>query len=105
MAKEGKYLAFEVKKKGKGLFVDCAAVYWARSRKDTETILREHKVLQPIAVLTEREANKMLHLLKNLLDPMKFDKTHQKQSLNKLWELAMRAKSKAKNKKNKKPAE
>lgn len=54
MAKKQKYLGMEVKKKGNGLFVDCALLIDAGSRKEAQNILEDYDVMKPIVVLTEK---------------------------------------------------
>ncbi len=79
MAKEQKYLGMGVVKKGSGYFVDCAMLYFARSRKEAASLLSEDGDMKPMVVLTEKEALEMYDLLTALL---KKPKLSQKQLLD-----------------------
>ena len=83
MAKEQKYLGMEVKKKGKGLFVDCALLINAYSRKQALERFRKYADLNPGIVLTEKESQAMLDKLLSLLRPRKLTKKEAKDILRK----------------------
>ena len=83
MAKEQKYLGMEVKKKGSGLFVDCALLINAYSRKQAIERFKKYADLNPDIVLTERESQTMLDKLLSLLRPRKLTKKEAKDILRK----------------------
>ena len=76
MVNKQKFVAFEVKRKGRTWSVDCSSVIGPSTRKQAAKALADAEI-KPIAVLTEREANKTLAWLKVLLDPKRFDKNHE----------------------------
>jgi hypothetical protein len=78
MAKKQKYLGMEVKKKGNGLFVECALLIDAGSRKEAQNILEDYDVMKPIVVLTEKEAHEMLKKLTHMLLPGNFGKKEER---------------------------
>ena len=83
MAKEQKYLGMEVKKKGSGLFVDCALLINAYSRKQALEQFKKYADLNPGIVLTEKESQAMLDKLLSLLRPRKLTKKEAKDILRK----------------------
>lgn len=83
MAKEQKYLGMEVKKKGNGLYVDCALLINAYSRKQALERFRKYADLNPGIVLTEKESQAMLDKLLSLLRPRKLTKKEAKGILRK----------------------
>lgn len=80
MVNKQKFIAFEVKTKGRSWSVDCSSIIGPSTRKQAVKSLTDAEV-KPIAVLTEREAKKTLDWLKVLLDPKRFDKKKESQLL------------------------
>lgn len=69
-----------MKRKGRAWSVDCSSVIGPSTRKQAAKAIADADI-KPIAVLTEREANKTLAWLKVLLDPKRFDKNHERRLL------------------------
>jgi len=92
------FIAFEVKRNGRTWSVDCSSVIGPSTRKQATKALADADI-KPIAVLTEREANKTLDWLMVLLDPKRFDKKNQRWSvelINKIGKKSIRKKEQRK---------
>jgi len=80
MINKQRYIAFEVKMKGRMWSVDCSSVIGPSTRKQAAKALADAEI-KLVAMLTEREANKTLDWLKVLLNPRRFDRKQERRLL------------------------